>query len=262
MDKEFIRRSIYENTFWLQILQDHSRFMLTYFSHTEKADIAETQMFLEKLGEQYEKVRSSRDQISEGEMEEINDESHSLAFEFVGYQQHLLDRKLVYDVILNMSPDLLEHMIREGSEFIRQLEQIKAELEPDRVRHAMHQNKLWISDAAAHAALIKCSLDETEKELSKRAEGFETDFQDLFIKSYELKKMLRPAYKDIPAVAFLNEQNMCKIKAFLTYLDMIKELVEEKKVLSELIPLIPDHMIREEHYYINKLKEAHPELKE
>jgi hypothetical protein len=64
---------------------------------------------------------------------------------------------------------------------------------------------------------------------------------------------LRTGLTQFPALSRLDSQAEDSILAFDVYLQKIKELVQTKRVLSTLLTLIPDHMLREECYYLTKL---------
>jgi hypothetical protein len=168
-----------------------------------------------------------------------------------------MKKRMLYEVKINIVPTFIEHMIREGKEFLRQLDYIKMMAENESlsyVKLAMNQNKLWLPDAAGHASYIQGALDMTEKPLIQKARAFEKDFEGLFYKTYELKSILHPKYPEMPQVIYLNEQSIEKIEDFVSFLSHIKELIEHKKVMSMLSALIPDHMQREEAYYVARLK--------
>ena len=268
MSKSIASRALYESNFWLGILTDHTVFMFNSFSPKEKEDIQRTMAFNRSFEDLHNQVKALIDSssIKETDIEAIIMRSYNLTCDFLLYQQHILYKRLKYEVALEMTPTFLEHMIREGKEFLRQLRYLgdcmkltlPHELLP--VRLSMHQHKLWLPDAAGHAAFIQEGLDMTEKELLEIARAFQKDFEGLFFKAYELKGMLDPEYPDIPAVVYMNEQAVEKTTCFVQYLARIKNLVEEKKVLSVIEPLVPDHMMREEAYYLSKLKEAYPQL--
>ena len=55
------------------------------------------------------------------------------------------------------------------------------------------------------------------------------------------------------ALKFLNQEVITSLNEFIVFLNKIRVLRLECKVLGALKPLIPDHMIREENYFIQKL---------
>ncbi len=260
MKEGFVGNFLYESRFWLRILRDHTVFMFDSFSPSESQNIQTTLDFMKKFDTLLKQVMS----LPEAEKDvirisKISDEIFRIVCSFLEFQQLIMKKRMLYEVNINMTPTFLEHMIREGKEYLRQLDYIKAAAENEahsilNVKLTMNQHKLWQPDAAGHAAYIQGALDMTEKPLIEKARMFQKDFENLFFKTYELKTMLHPHYPEMPQVIYLNEQSTDKITDFVNFLDHIKELIEQKKVMSMLNTLIPDHMKREEAYYISKLK--------
>jgi subtilase family serine protease len=58
---------------------------------------------------------------------------------------------------------------------------------------------------------------------------------------------------EFPALDRLNEEANMKMNSFKQFLEELKALTIEKKILGILNPLTPDHMYREECYYQTKM---------
>lgn len=257
--KDFITKSLYENRFWLEILRDHAVFVLNTLSPVKERDnIHKSIAYINVLTERIEEVdRLKAICATEEVVAAMNSQNYTLAVDFRNYQQHLLDKHLICELDINMTPTFLEHMVREDEEYIRVLTLLQqgiTELHP--AAESIHQNMLWLPDAAGHAAAIKCDLDMTEKKLIKKADEFEKTFLDLFFKTYELQEMILPYPRMLPVLQRHNLENAEEIACFVEYLKYIKCLVEECRILNAIMPLMPDHMIREELYYLQKLREA------
>jgi hypothetical protein len=97
-------------------------------------------------------------------------------------------------------------------------------------------------------------LDPTEAEKIKEAEVFKMEFNNLYIKAHELGLMLERTGLNDGSLTYLNEQAIEKINCFVCYLDGIMKLRMECKLLGDLNPLLPNHMIREEQYYLDSIK--------
>ncbi|MFZ5353785.1 MAG: DUF2935 domain-containing protein [Bacillota bacterium] len=263
MEKAVISEFYCENSFWLRILKDHTTFMFNSFSPMERNNIQTTQDFMKSFEEQLNMLSGIKSaEADKNQMLEFNKAAYKLSCSFLNFQQNMLYKRMLYEVNLNMTPTFLEHMLREGTEYLRQLDYLNRYLFIDSVdktsiKRIMHQHKLWQPDAAGHAAFIQAGLDMTEKPMIEIAREFQKDFEAMFFKSYELKKMLDPEYPDMPQIAYLNHQASQKIMEFMEYLCRLKALIEEKKIMSILSPLVPDHMQREEDYYLTKLKQLY-----
>ena len=86
-----------------------------------------------------------------------------------------------------------------------------------------------------------------------KSKDFEKDLHDLHMKSEEFTGYTRANLLEFPALKRLNSQVETKIGMFMRFLKDLADLRENKQVVSTLLPLVLDHMYREECYYILNL---------
>lgn len=122
--------------------------------------------------------------------------------------------------------------------------------------HPLHYHNIWLLDATSHSAFIHCSLDETEAELKEQSKCFKHDFAGLHSKAMEFKGYLRTNLAEFPALDRLNCQVDRKMDLFKKFLAELLRLRIELSALGTISPLGPDHMYREECYYLTKLAEV------
>lgn len=144
-------------------------------------------------------------------------------------------------------------MINEATDFYNTIVRIQSNTQPNRLLENLELNKLWITDAAGHAAIIACDLDPTEKIFINEAQEFERVFNCLSIKTEELSKMLVRTGLNDGSLELLNEQAKKKLEEFTFFLTRLRDLKAGCKVLGILKLLTPDHMIREQNYYLQEL---------
>ena len=173
----------------------------------------------------------------------------------MNFKLELLRRHLVGKIKLLLPPTFINHMLNEVQDYLSSLQCLQGQQVPP-PPHSLQLHLLWLPDAAGHAASIAANLDETEADLLKQAKVFKKLFQDLFIKANEMYGYLRTGLRQFPALDRLNYQAQNSILLFTEFLEEIKILVQTKRVLSTLMPLIPDHMQREECYYLTKLAQV------
>ncbi|MDG0791078.1 DUF2935 domain-containing protein [Cohnella ginsengisoli] len=104
-----------------------------------------------------------------------------------------------------------------------------------------------------HAAAIASDLDALEKRWIKRSGQFEKHFQQLYMKSIEMAGYMRTSLKDFPAFRRLHAEVDLEMKLFVAFLNEIEEMQFTAEMLDRINPLMPDHMMREECYYLTKL---------
>jgi hypothetical protein len=67
---------------------------------------------------------------------------------------------------------------------------------------------------------------------------------------------LRTQLISFPSLNRLNDQAALAIKNFTEFLDNLRDQKMDNKVLGTLMPLMADHMYREECYYLWKLSQT------
>lgn len=241
-----------ELRFWTGIMRDHGEFILTSLSYNEHDAICCANFFKEsflRLHEQSEKISK----VNGADLNSILNQSMSTLLSFINFKRLLLRRSLQCQLNSSLPPTFFNHMINEAMQFCKTILNIRCNIQVNTLEENLNLHKIWLPDAAGHAATIASELDPTEKPLIIEAEEFEKYFNNLTLKVGELSKMLVRTCLTDGALKQLNQDVMKKIKEFICYLNKIRELLIACKVLGVLKPLIPDHMIREEIYYLNRI---------
>ncbi|EKN40719.1 hypothetical protein CFSAN001627_17733, partial [Clostridium botulinum CFSAN001627] len=78
-------------------------------------------------------------------------------------------------------------------------------------------------------------------------------FNNLYLRTIEYNGYTRTGICDFPALDSLNNNADETMSCFKEFLNELKKGVIEKKILGTIVPLVPDHMFREECYYLTKL---------
>ena len=124
------------------------------------------------------------------------------------------------------------------------------------LQHPLHYHMLWLADAVGHAASILAGLDFIEKDLIKTSNSFELQFEDLDAKSRMMNGYQRTGLNNFAALERLNEQAWTVMNDFMNFLENIRDQRMDAKILGSLMPLMADHMFREECYYLLKLSQS------
>ena len=242
---------LFENRFWLQILGDHSRFIFYSLAPSESEYIATAQKFIIQFDELLDKAYQT---LSEQEMTDLMKSAMDAALMLREFKLELLAMSLQSDLKSHLSASFYNEMLNELEEYI----QILLMLENQNVSqlHPLHYHMLWLSDAAGHAASIASELDTVEKDLIGQSYQFETQFLDLYLKALMMNGYLRTELGSFPSLNHLNEQAAAAILAFTELLDTLRDQRTDNKILGTLMPLMADHMSREECYYLWKLSQS------
>ncbi|MGZ9586486.1 DUF2935 domain-containing protein [Paenibacillus marinisediminis] len=240
---------LFEHRFWLQILGDHARFIFNTLSPKETADIQTAQQFIQAFDQLLHQARNIQ---SDSQLGPLNQQAYSLTTNLRQFKLNILQRLLFGKITIALTPTFINHMVNELEEYLRILDSL---LEGKQVPQfdALHHDFLWLPDAAGHAAAISSDLDFVEKRLIQKSQKFEEHFQQFYLKSIEMAGYMRTQLSDFPAFRRFHSDIDMEMNLFRAFLKELEDLELSAEVLDRISPLMPDHMMREECYYLIKL---------
>lgn len=244
--------AIFEHRFWLQVLGDHSRFIMHSLSPAEKEAVKKARGFIEAFDRL---LCEAHQQPGGARLADLTAAAAECTRELRCFKLELLSRHICDELKTNMTPTFFNHMVNELEEYLRILKCLLAK-EPPPLWHPLHHEILWVSDAEGHAATIAAGLDMTEKALQETSQCFAKTFRDLYGKALEFQGYLRTGIDRFPALDRYNHQVDKEVRLFSCFLEKLRTLLCAKKALGRLMPLVPDHMLREECYFLIKLAQV------
>jgi Domain of unknown function (DUF2935) len=245
---EFEKTARFEHRFWLQILGDHSRFIHDALAPAEKKEIETAAEFIQLFDNLLGKAKSN-------EIARLTTAAEGAAVKLRDYKLNLIKRHLTGGIKIHLSPSFINHMVNELEEYLRILKHFSLQQIPP-IYHELHHHLIWLLDAAGHASAISVNLDSVEKRLKEKSDLYTKHFQDFYLKAVEMAGFLRTKLNTFPAVQKMNSDVTLEIKLFQNFLHEIEELELSAQALGTFSPLMADHMLREECYYLMKLAEA------
>lgn len=252
MSRNFQREAVFELQFWMQILGDHSRFIYNSLAPSETAFIQQSSYFINRFDELLSAVRQPLD---ESQLAALISEAGSAAQQLRAMKLAILKEHLVGNVHISLTPSFLNHMVNELDEALLVLSYL-AKGEPTPRFHPLHHDLLWLQDAAGHAGAINDSLNTAEKKLKRRAWKYTKHWEEFYLKALELAGFLRTKVAHFPALAKFHSDVELEMAVFTNFLNELEEMELNKEILGILSPLMADHMLREEWYYLLKLAET------
>ncbi|MEK3723068.1 DUF2935 domain-containing protein [Paenibacillus sp. FSL H8-0034] len=246
------REEQFEHQFWLQILGDHSRFIHNTLYPVEIKDIAASEQFIHHFDLLLERSRGSLDSA---QLSELNHAAHQAAVSLRAFKLSLLERSLLGAVKIGITPSFLNHMVNELEAYIRILDELLAG-KPVPHYPPLHHDLLWLSDAAFHSSAIATELDFVERPLIAKSKMFEQHFNEFYLKAIELAGYLRTMRQQYPSFVRFHRDINLELTLFMAFLKELELLDLKGELLGSLNPLLPDHMYREECYYLNKLAQS------
>ncbi|WP_100329974.1 DUF2935 domain-containing protein [Bacillus xiapuensis] len=248
MNDVFVKTARFEHCFWLQILGDHSRFIYEALAPVQKEEIEKASMFIRIFDTLLDHAKSNDPMplTAKAEVEVIKLREFKL---------ELLRKHLIGKIKIHLPPTFINHMVNELEEYLRILKHVKAGQTPP-VLHELHHHLVWLLDAAGHADAISSNLDNVERRLREKSDSFTKHFEEFYLKAVEMAGYLRTNLTAFPALIKFNSDTQLEIKLFQNFLHELEELELSNQALGTFAPLMADHMLREECYYLMKLSEA------
>lgn len=250
-NSNYMDATLFEHRFWLQILGDHSRFIFLSLAPTESEYILTAQKFIISFDQLLEQ---SHNQLAEEELKELNKKILDNVYQLREFKIELLTMSLTTDLKSHLTSSFYNDMLNELEEYLLILTSLMNGQIP--LFHPIHYHVLWLTDAVGHAATISSELDLIEKDMIEKACRFEIQFHDLNTKSQMMYGYLRTQLDSFPSLNRLNDQAGIAITNFMEFLEIIRDQRMDGRVLGTLLPLMADHMSREECYYLWKLSET------
>lgn len=248
MNDGFEKTARFEHSFWLQILGDHSRFIYEALAPVQKEEIEKASKFIRRFDTLLDDAKSN-------DLMQLTEKAEVEAIKLREFKLDLLRKHLIGKIKIHLAPTFINHMINELEEYLRILKYLKEGQVPP-IYHELHHHLVWLLDAAGHSDTISSNLDSVEKRLREKSDSFTKHFEEFYLKAVEMVGYLRTNVTEFPALVRFNSDAQLEIKLFQGFLQEIEELELSNQALGTFAPLMADHMLREECYYLMKLSES------
>lgn len=243
-----------EMEFWTEIMRDHASFQYHNLSPDEKEEIEKAKYFFDSFTALNIQIQKLPDNAPSIELDSMVSKNIEELKHFIKFKEYLLARLTQCDIKLGLTPSFLNHMINEAVEYLNILALARQRTAINKTLENIRLHTIWLRDASGHAAAIAADLDSTEAILIDTAGKFQRKFDNMSIKAFELFPMYNRTGLKNGVINHFNEVVEKEITSFINFLDSIKILRISCKILGVLQPIIPDHMIREENYYLYRIK--------
>lgn len=239
----------FELRFWLQIMGDHARFIKASLMPGDNNLVMITKDFIQLFDKMLAKVRPGSEMAPEGD---LVGEITAGVISFREFKRELLSYRLRNLPVTSLTPTFYNHMLNELEQFLAVL--ATGPSEGAAKENILGEHLLWSLDVAGHATALAGGLDKAEYRLRAEAELFLSRFDELYLKVVELAGYYRSNPPTVqPVLEAFNLEMVKAMQDFMGYLEELKEEILKGRVLSGLSPLVPDHMYREECYYLHKV---------
>lgn len=240
---------LFEHRFWLQVLGDHAQFIHDGLGPVEETEILQAQQFAQKFDEL---LLQAREPLNGQALRNLTEHAYRNVVRLRAFKLHLLRRQLTGEVQLYLTSSFLNHMVSELEEYLRILSFLRHEQSPPAL-HPLDHHLLWLFDASFHCAAIPMYTDLTERDIIHSSRKFQKEFEVFYLKAVEFAGYMRTDLNRFPALTRFNQQVNLEMLLFIKFLEELKELELGGKLLTVFTAVLPDHMAREEYYYLQKL---------
>lgn len=247
----YLKESLFEHRFWLQVLGDHARFILDTLSPSEIEYIQRASYFIRIFDDL---LMKSRGELNERELIDLTIKAQREAEDIRELKLDIIREYIVGDISIQLPPTFINHMVNEAEEYLRVVQWIRSSKVT--TEHALHNHNLWLPDASGHANGIFTNLDSIETDYREKSYKFFKVFEKLSIKSFEFSGYLRTDVNSFPALDRFNALVEKEIKSFMELLLEVEKYYRNHKIMGTMAPLMADHMYREECYYLIKLSKV------
>ncbi|CAH0347139.1 DUF2935 domain-containing protein [Bacillus sp. CECT 9360] len=247
----FKQDALFEHSFWLQVLGDHSRFILETLAPVEREDIQKAEYFKQN----YDSLLNGLREIPEDQLLTFTQNVKKLTEHFREFKLSLIRKHLTGKLKMNMTATFINHMVNELEEYLNIISYLEKGEKPP-IFHELHHHLLWLVDAAGHAGTINDKMDSVERDIKYKSAAFTKKFEDFYLKAVELTGYLRTNLHKFPALEKMNKDVKLEMRLFRMFLEELEELELTEQVLGTFSALMADHMSREECYYLMKLAES------
>jgi len=112
---------------------------------------------------------------------------------------------------------------------------------------------LWMLDAIGHAETVYCQVDSSQPDIKQVMKDCKKKFEKYYLASVEFEAFKRAKTALYPSLQRFDRIVAEDMKDFMLELENIKEGTLNAEVIGSILPLVPDHMAREECYYLLRL---------
>lgn len=291
--RDFIRRSLEENRFWLRIMKEHALFLSEGFNRRDNDLIAEANKFFRLFDQLLQQAQAFRSP-SEEEIFRFNRRVIRNVNDLRNFKQEVLIKIIRCQISGFNLPLLVDHIRREAEYFITVLTKLNQGIDEPLAAEIVRENIFWLRIMADHSRFIEHLLDPSERRLIRQTQAFAREFDQLLAQARDLDSMVEGVspvlvvvgghFLDKPTIIRLREDeeqerefrrvlrrpppvlqrfNQEAIGAATDIRDFkatATVLLRQCRVLSVINPLLADHVTREAEKFLSILNQLEGRL--
>ena len=239
---------IFENRFWLKIMDDHLFIIMDALNYREKDEIAAAASMTKTFNDL---LARSWQPLSDAQLADLNAQAYKATQDIRKFKLHLLSRQLTKSIAMDMTSGLTSRLVNEAEYYLDILSTFiknkKFFVQP------IPLHLLWLIDAAGHAEIISNGLNYSNTDLKYKTFSYQKEFVNLYVRAAEMKGFFRIGENNFPSFEQFNADVSERLTDFTEFFVELDSKIRDDRVPTTVTSLMLDHMYREECYYLTKL---------
>lgn len=242
-----------DNRFWLQVMGDYARFIITGLPSYDTEFLNRAQQFKTLFDGLLKRARST---LTDQQLQALNQEAYQATQDLRRFVLEII-RKIITqetDIIANLSPEVLNHMVNDTEIYLTNL---AAYLRDASARVNSTQVTLdWLFNIYTTCKFIGDNLSIAFFRERSRAEAFQTQFLNLYLKAFLLNGFRRTGLQTFPSLIQANDEIQEIMQEYATFVVDLIRLKADKKIIGSISTLFLDNTYRQLCYYMTQLSEV------
>ncbi|PBF54464.1 DUF2935 domain-containing protein [Clostridioides difficile] len=175
---------------------------------------------------------------------QLNSDAIRLLDGLINFKERVLDGVLSCTIFTSNYPLLLEHIIHEANLYRSYVVDLENKIDIES-KNAKEIELFWDHIMMEHALFMRGLLDPSEGELINTSNDFAIKFNELIEKTNEMTDS---------NIKNITEETLNETVEFKDFKEAGASGIEQCKIKSIILPLLADHVLREENHYIRILE--------
>lgn len=252
-----------EHAFWLEILQDHAYFVYDFTAPYEEQWVVEAERYIGRFQVLIDRLNAvpKNEPLASPAMIQLAQEIWPVAHGYYQFEGRLQGQRIDNKIQVALSPTFFNGTLSENEEYLRQLSFYMQGKQPERLP-LVQLLDLWLEDQLGHAILLRNALDPMELEVIRETDRYAAIFQGFMVQNRQIAgylRFLQPGFKRQQLLARQVGQAVLAMNAFIY---KVVQLYENTELMNKTTLRFLEHHFPETCYFVCKLSEYAPELRD
>jgi hypothetical protein len=250
-----------EHRFWVEVLEDHARFVRDHLS-PEETEWAE---WAERYIEMFWKLRGTLSKMKENaavdspSMKAVAREIHSVAYGYYRFEGQLQHLKLNGRLNIGLTAEYFSGTLNENQEYLRLLNNYMQGKTPKALPLADLMG-MWLEDQVEHASILKRVLMEMNSSWVEEARILHQSLSTCTAENYKIQSYLRFTPPSFPGQLSHARGTADSIVRLYQLVSNTLDSRQLQPSMSRITVRLLEHYLPETRYFLIKLSDFVPEI--